>query len=79
MNLKKAADRSNFDFFSIKKIFSHKSGRWDLELEAGILVKLPRKNIIDSLEFLVLFLDQNKKKKINKIDLRQKDQIILNG
>ena len=79
MNLKKAADKTNFDFFSIKKLFPYKSGRWDLELESGISVKLPRHDIQKSLEFLILFLEKNKEKKINKIDLRQKNQIVLNG
>ncbi len=79
LNLKKAVDESNFDFFSIKKLFSFKSGRWDLELVSGILVKLPRNDIQRSLEFLNLILNENKEKKINLIDLRQKNQIILNG
>ena len=77
--LKKAADESKFDFFSIKKLFFHKSGRWDLELNSGTLVKLPRMGVLDSLEFLTLFLNKNKERKINIIDLRQKNQIILNG
>ena len=79
MELKKAADDSKFDFFSIKKLFFHKSGRWDLELNSGILVKLPRIDILDFLKFLILFLSENKEKKINIIDLRQKNQIIFNG
>ena len=79
MKLKKAVDEINFDFFSIQKLFYHKSGRWDLELESGILVKLPKNNIAESLKFLILMLNENKEKKINYIDLRQKNQIILNG
>ncbi len=79
MKLKKATDESNFDFFSIKKLFPHKSGRWDLELESGTFVKLPKDGILASLKFLILILEENKEKKINKIDLRQKNQIILNG
>ena len=79
MSLKKAADESNFDFFSIKKLFFYNSGRWDLELVSGIIVKLPRNDIQRSLEFLNLILNENKEKKINLIDLRQKNQIILNG
>ena len=79
INLKKAADESNFDFFSIKKLFSYKSGRWDLELDSGTLVKFPKIDIEQSFEFLILFLNENKEKKFKKIDLRQKNQIILNG
>ena len=79
MNIKKAADESNFNFFSIKKLFSYNSGRWDLELVSGILVKLPRNDILESLNFLALMLIENKEKKINMIDLRQKNQIVING
>ena len=42
-------------------------------------MKLPRNDIQRSLEFLNLILNENKEKKINLIDLRQKNQIILNG
>ena len=42
-------------------------------------MKLPRMGVLDSLEFLTLFLNKNKERKINIIDLRQKNQIILNG
>ena len=79
MHLKRVADKSDFDFSSIKKLFFHKSGRWDLELDSGILVKLPRNEIQDSLNFLNLILIEKKYEKINKIDLRQKNQIIFNG
>ncbi len=79
MSLKKAADESDFDFFSIKKLFFYNSGRWDLELASGIIVKLPRNDILDSLKFLILILIENKENKINMIDLRQKNQIIING
>lgn len=79
MNIKKAADESNFNFFSIKKLFSYNSGRWDLELVSGILVKLPRNDILESLNFLALMLIENNEKKINMIDLRQKNQIVING
>ena len=79
LNLKKAANDSSFDFFSIKKLFFYDSGRWDLELNSGILVKLPRNNILESLKFLILILAEKQEKKIDIIDLRQKNQIILNG
>ena len=45
----------------------------------GLLIKLPQKGIKESLNLLIIFLDNNKKKKIKEIDLRQNKQIIING
>ncbi len=77
--LKKAVDETNFKYDQIKKLFFYKSGRWDMEMNDGLLIKLPRKEIKESLKLLIIFMDQNKKKKIKEIDLRQNKQIIING
>ena len=78
-DLKKAIDETNFEYNKIKNLFFYKSGRWDIEINNGLLIKLPKDGIKESLELLIIFLDQNKKKKIKELDLRQKNQIILNG
>ncbi len=78
-DLKKAIDDSNFEFDQVKNLFFYKSGRWDIETHNGLLIKLPKYKMKESLELLVLFLNQNKKKKIKELDLRQNNQIILNG
>ena len=78
-DLKKAIDETNFEYNKIKNLFFYKSGRWDIEMNNGLLIKLPKDGIKESLELLIIFLDQNKKKKIKELDLRQKNQIILNG
>ena len=78
-DLKKAIDDSNFKFDQVKNLFFYKSGRWDIETHNGLLIKLPKYKMKESLELLVLFLNQNKKKKIKELDLRQNNQIILNG
>ena len=75
--LKKAITKSNFNFNKIKNLFFFKSGRWDIEIESGLLIKLPRENIQQSLELSQKILDKNdKKRKI--IDLRQHKQVIIN-
>ena len=48
--LKKAITKSNFNFNKIKNLFFFKSGRWDIETESGLLIKLPKENIQQSLE-----------------------------
>ena len=75
--LKKAITKSNFDFNKIKNLFFFKSGRWDIEIESGLLIKLPRENIQQSLELSQKILDKDDKK-IKIIDLRQHKQVIIN-
>ena len=77
--LKEAVDESNFRYNQIKKLFFYKSGRWDIEMNNGLLIKLPRKEVKESLKLLIIFLDDNKKKNIKEVDLRQNKQIIVNG
>ena len=75
--LKKAITKSNFNFNKIKKFFFFKSGRWDIEIESGLLIKLPKENIQQSLELSQKILNKNNKK-IKIIDLRQHKQVIIN-
>lgn len=77
--LKKAIDETYFDYDEIKNLFFFKSGRWDIETNSGILIKLPKKNLKQSLKLSINILSKDDQKKINKIDLRQLNQIIING
>ena len=76
--LKKIIDNSNFDYNKIKNLFFFPSGRWDIEINSGQLIKLPKYNLKESFNlFLDLVKDENfKKAKI--IDLRQTNQVIIN-
>ena len=76
--LKRAIDQSKFEYKEIKNLFFYKSNRWDIETNSGLLIKLPIKNIEKSLMMVSDFLDNNSEKKIYKIDLRQKNQVIIN-
>ena len=77
--LKKVIDETNFDYLEIKNLFFFKSGRWDIETKNGLLIKLPKNDLKKKLKLLIKFLSKNDQKKINKIDLRQNNQIIING
>ena len=77
--LKKLIDETNFDYNKIKNLFFFKSGRWDIETNSGIIIKLPKKDLKESLEIAINILADNQFKKIRTIDLRQINQIILNG
>ena len=77
--LKDIIDNTSSDDKEIKNLFFFKSGRWDIETNNGILIKLPKNNLKESLELLIDFLSKNHTSSINKIDLRQRNQIIVNG
>jgi cell division protein FtsQ len=76
--LKKAIDQTNFNYNDIKKLFFFQSGRWDIETNKGLLIKLPKDKIKKSLELTIRILSSDYQKKINKIDLRQYNQVIIN-
>ena len=77
--LNKAIDETNFKYKEIKSLYSYKSGRWDIELNNGILIKLPKERLRNTFELIKSFLNKNDTKRIKIIDLRQHNQIIING
>ena len=74
--LKRIIDGSTFKFNEIKNLYFFKSGRWDIETSEGLMIRLPKDNLEDAIKLLIGFLDQGKKN-INAIDLRQKNQIVI--
>ena len=77
--LKKIIDKSNFDYQKIKNLFFFPSGRWDIEMHSGLLIKLPKDKLKESLDISIKILNDNKFKNLKIIDLRQKNQVIING
>ena len=78
LKLKTHINNSKFDFDQIKNLYFFKSKRWDIETKAGLIIKLPLDQIETSLNNLskIIISEEFKDKKI--IDLRQKNQVILN-
>ena len=76
--LKKIIDESNFDYGNIKNLFFFKSGRWDIETNDGLIIKLPKQNLKDSFKLFQNFLSNNPDNQIKKIDLRQNNFLIIN-
>jgi cell division protein FtsQ len=74
--LKRIIDDSTFKFNEIKNLFFFKSGRWDIETSEGLMIRLPKDNLEDAIKLLIDFLDQGNEN-INTIDLRQKNQIVI--
>ena len=76
--LKNVIDSSNFDYKNIKNLYFFPSRRWDIETRSGILIKLPRNNLKQSLELSLKILSDDNFNRVNMIDLRQNTQVIIN-
>ena len=75
--LKNFIDESNFNYQQITELFYFQSGRWDIKIKSGILIKLSSENLKDSLNLLVKILDEQKFKNLRVIDMRQKNQVVI--
>ena len=76
--LKNAIDEANFNYDEVKNLFFFKSERWDIETKNGILIKLPKERIKQSLQTFIDILSKDQEISINTVDLRQHNQIIIN-
>ncbi len=76
--LKSIVDKSNFDYKRIKNLFFFKSGRWDLEINSGTLIKLPKSKLSEAVDLFSQILKNDQFKDIKLIDLRQTNQLIIN-
>jgi len=76
-NLKNIIDESNFNYQQITELFYFQSGRWDIKIKSGILIKLSSENLKDSLNLLIKILDEQKFKNVKVIDMRQKNQVVI--
>ena len=77
-NIKKIVDDSEISYGDIKNLYFYLSQRWDLELKNNIIIKLPTNNVKEALEIASKFLHHNESKDVKIIDVRIKNQIILN-
>ena len=79
IKLKKIIDESEFQFEQIESFYYFPSNRWDIKTKDGFLIKLPEKNIEESLKFaaLIKINEEFKDKKI--IDLRITNNIVLSN
>ena len=79
VKLKNIIDKSKFQFEEIDSFYYFPSNRWDFKIKNGLLIKLPEKNILESLKFAHMIKNDNKFKKNNIIDLRIYNQIIISN
>ena len=78
-SLLKSIKKSNFKLSEIKNLYFFKSARWDIETNNNMIIKLPKKNLENSLNLSFDLISNNKFKKIKILDLRQDNQVIING
>ena len=79
LKLKDLIDESFFDFNDIKNLYYYKSKRWDIETKNGLLVKLPANDLGESFRVFIKIINDTKLQNIQMIDLRQNNQVIING
>ena len=78
MNFKKIIDVSEISYEDIKNLYFFSTGRWDIELNNNVVIKLSKNDTKESLQLALEFLYSSEFKDIKIIDARIKNQIILN-
>ena len=78
-NLLKSVKKTKFEQSKIKNLYFFKSGRWDIETNQNVIIKLPKENLEVSLNLSLGVLNNNEFKNIKILDLRQDNQVIVNG
>ena len=77
-NLVTVINNTKFDYKEIKNLFFFSSGRWDIETRSGVIIKLPRDKLKESFDLTLRILNKNNFNQIEIIDVRQKNQVIIN-
>ncbi len=70
--------QTDFEYNNIKNFYYFPSGRWDIEMISGILIKLPVTGIKESLNLSIELLNNIEFSNVKILDIRQKNQIVLN-
>ena len=70
--------QTDFEYNNIKNFYYFPSGRWDIEMISGILIKLPGTGIKESLNLSIDLLDDIEFTNVKILDIRQKNQIVIN-
>ena len=70
--------QTEFKYNNIKNFYFFPSGRWDIEMISGVLIKLPIKGIKESLNLSIDLLDDKEFSNVKILDIRQKNQIVIN-
>ena len=78
LSFKKILDQSKFSPYEIQNFYFFPSKRWDLKLKNNILIKLSNRPTLNYLNNLYEFLENYSSGKVNVVDARINNQIIIN-
>ena len=70
--------QTEFEYNKIKNFYYFPSGRWDIEMNSGVLIKLPITGIKDSLNLSIELLNNIEFSNVKIFDMRINNQIIVN-
>ena len=70
--------QTELKYNNIKNFYYFPSGRWDIEMNSGVLIKLPITGIKESLNLSIDLLEDKEFINIKILDIRQKNQIVIN-
>ena len=70
--------QTDLKYNNIKNFYYFPSGRWDIEMISGVLIKLPITGVKESLNLSIDLLDDIEFSNIKIFDIRQKNQIVIN-
>jgi cell division protein FtsQ len=77
LNFKENTEQSKFTFTKFKMLYFFPSNRWDILTNDDILIKLPKDNLLESLNLAFMIISNDDFKNKNIIDLRMKDHLII--
>tara|TARA_Y100000996_G_scaffold407493_2_gene385154 strand:+ start:191 stop:859 length:669 start_codon:yes stop_codon:yes gene_type:complete len=79
LKLKSVIDKSSFNYNDIKNLYYFKSKRWNIETKNNLIIKLPSEKLDKSFQIISKIFQNKKFKNFDIIDLRQNNQVILDG
>jgi cell division protein FtsQ len=74
---KQNIEKSIFSFSNLKELSFFPSGRWDILTDKDILIKLPQKHIVSSLNLSKKLINNDNFKNYKFIDLRVKNHLVV--
>ena len=77
LNIKKKIEQSNFTFTQFKILYFFPSNRWDILTYDDILIKLPKDDMLKSLNLAFKIINNNDFENKNLIDLRLNNHLII--
>ena len=78
LKFKRIINQTNLDYKDIKNFYFFPSGRWDIEMFSGVIIKLPITRIKESLNLSIDLLNNKEFSNKKILDIRQKNQIVIN-